>query len=79
MTGTFEYESKISRTRFPQRIFSATTRPTHTHSDAIWFLTQMRHWGQIPEGKTRQLVRLIPQRKSIVIDIYAQAANALIA
>ena len=30
---------------------SATSRPIRIYSDAVWYLTQMRRWGQIPEAQ----------------------------
>jgi nitrate/nitrite transport system substrate-binding protein len=47
-------------------------------SDAIWYLTQMRRWGQIPEGKPDSWY--IDLAKKIVMpEVYQQAAKDLIA
>ena len=51
MTGTFEYE-KGDKRAVPD--FNVFFRYFATHpyfSDAIWYLTQMRRWGQISDAK----------------------------
>ena len=48
------------------------------YSDAVWYLTQMRRWGQIPEGKPDEWYR--DTAKSVYRpDIYLQAAKLLVA
>jgi nitrate/nitrite transport system substrate-binding protein len=47
------------------------------YSDAIWYLTQMRRWGQIPEAKPDDWY-LDVARKVYRPDIYQRAAQALI-
>ncbi|MDX1457322.1 MAG: nitrate ABC transporter substrate-binding protein, partial [Marinobacter sp.] len=46
-------------------------------SDAIWYLTQMRRWGQIPEAKSDSWYMDIA-KKVYRADIYEQAAQSLI-
>jgi nitrate/nitrite transport system substrate-binding protein len=51
MTGTFEYEKGDKR---PVPDFNVFFRYFATYpyfSDAVWYLTQMRRWGQIPDAK----------------------------
>jgi nitrate/nitrite transport system substrate-binding protein len=52
MTGTFEYAPGEKR---PVPDFNVFWRHHATYpfiSDAVWYLTQMRRWGQIPEGRS---------------------------
>ena len=51
MTGTFEYE-KGDKRRVPDfNVFFRYYATYPYYSDAVWYLTQMRRWGQIAEGK----------------------------
>ena len=47
------------------------------YSDAIWFLTQMRRWGQIPEAKPEEWYHETA-KKVYRPDIWKQAADMLI-
>ena len=78
MTGTFEYEKGDKREVPDFNVFFRHHATYPFYSDAIWFLTQMRRWGQIPEGKPDSWY-LDTARKVYRPDIYAQAAKALIA
>ncbi len=52
MTGTFEYE-KGDRREVPDfNVFFRYNATYPYYSDAVWYLTQMRRWGQISEGKS---------------------------
>ena len=51
MTGTFEYEKGDKRDVPDFNVFFRYYANYPYYSDAIWYLTQMRRWGQIPEGK----------------------------
>ena len=51
MTGTFEYEKGDKRTAPDFNIFFREFATYPYFSDAVWYLTQMRRWGQITEGK----------------------------
>ena len=78
MTGTFEYEKGDKRPAPDFNVFFRYNATFPYYSDAVWYLTQMRRWGQIVEGKpdawfdktAKQVYRP---------DIYKQAAEALIA
>jgi nitrate/nitrite transport system substrate-binding protein len=48
------------------------------YSDAIWYLTQMRRWGQIVEAKPDSWY-LETARRVYLPDVYRQAAKALVA
>ncbi|WP_010523431.1 CmpA/NrtA family ABC transporter substrate-binding protein [Aquimarina agarivorans] len=51
MTGTFEFEKGDKREMPDFNVFYRYNATYPFYSDAVWFLTQMRRWGQIPEGK----------------------------
>jgi len=78
MTGTFEYEKGDVR---PAPDFNTFYRHNATYpyySDAIWYLSQMRRWGQIAEPKTDEWF-MDMAKKVYRPDIYAIAAKELIA
>jgi nitrate/nitrite transport system substrate-binding protein len=78
MTGTFEYEKGDTRPapNFNQFFRNYATYPFY--SDAIWYLTQMRRWGQIAEGKPDAWY-LDVAKQVYLPEVYRQAARALIA
>jgi len=51
MTGTFEFEKGDKRSLPDFNVFYKHNATYPFYSDAIWFLTQMRRWGQISETK----------------------------
>ncbi len=51
MTGTFEFEKGDKRFMPDFNVFYRYHATYPFYSDGIWFLTQMRRWGQIPESK----------------------------
>jgi nitrate/nitrite transport system substrate-binding protein len=51
MTGTFEFEKGDKRDMPDFNVFYKYNATYPFYSDGIWFLTQMRRWGQIPEAK----------------------------
>ncbi len=54
MTGTFEYEKGDKRSVPDFNVFFRYNATYPYYSDAIWYLTQMRRWGQIAEPKSDQ-------------------------
>ncbi|MGJ8759004.1 MAG: CmpA/NrtA family ABC transporter substrate-binding protein [Polaribacter sp.] len=52
MTGTFEFEKGDKREMEDFNVFYKYNATYPFYSDGIWFLTQMRRWGQIPDAKT---------------------------
>ncbi len=78
MTGTFEYEKGDKRDVPDFNVFFRHNATYPYYSDAVWYLTQMRRWGQIGEAKddkwfdetAKQVYRP---------DIFKTAAEALIA
>ena len=78
MTGTFEYARGDKRQVPDFNVFFRHHATYPYYSDAIWYLTQMRRWGQIPEARPdawfEQVAKAVYQP-----DVYRQAAEALIA
>ena len=78
MTGTFEYEKGDKREVPDFNVFFRYNATYPYYSDAIWYLTQMRRWGQISEPKSDDW--FIETAKSVYRpDIYQLAAEELIA
>jgi nitrate/nitrite transport system substrate-binding protein len=78
MTGTFEYEKGDKRPVPDFNVFFRYHATYPFYSDAVWYLTQMRRWGQIPEAKPDAWYMEMA-KKIYRPDIYAQAAKELIA
>ncbi|NWG53592.1 MAG: ABC transporter substrate-binding protein [Hydrogenophilaceae bacterium] len=77
MTGTFEYEPGDVR-RVPDfNVFFRHHATYPFYSDAIWYLTQMRRWGQIAEHKPDAWYAETAQRVYLP-RIYLQAARMLV-
>ena len=52
MTGTFEYEKGDKRDEPDFNVFFKNNATYPFYSDGIWYMTQMRRWGQITETQT---------------------------
>jgi nitrate/nitrite transport system substrate-binding protein len=78
MTGTFEFEKGDKRPLPDFNVFFRYFATYPFYSDAIWYLTQMRRWGQIAESKPVAWYMETAQRVYWP-DIYMQAARELIA
>jgi len=78
MTGTFEYEKGDKREVPDFNVFFRYNATYPYYSDAIWYLTQMRRWGQVSEQKPDSWYMEVA-KKVYRPDIYAQAAKELIA
>ncbi|WP_411990847.1 CmpA/NrtA family ABC transporter substrate-binding protein [Agarivorans sp. DSG3-1] len=78
MTGTFEYEKGDKREVPDFNVFFRYNATYPYYSDAIWYLTQMRRWGQISDNKPDSWYMDIA-KKVYRPDIYATAAKELIA
>lgn len=77
MTGTFEYEKGDKRSLPDFNVFFRYYANYPFVSDAVWYLTQMRRWGQISEAKPDAWYD--QTAKSVYRpDIYMQAAELLI-
>lgn len=77
MTGTFEYEKGDKRSVPDFNVFFRYNATYPYYSDAIWYLTQMRRWGQISEAKSDDWYMDIA-KQVYRPDIYAEAAKELI-
>ncbi|MCP5017963.1 MAG: ABC transporter substrate-binding protein [Ketobacter sp.] len=78
MTGTFEYEKGDKRSLPDFNVFFRYNATYPYYSDAIWYLTQMRRWGQIADHKPDSWY-METAKKVYRPDIYMKAANLLIA
>jgi len=78
MTGTFEFEPGDKRAAPDFNVFFRYNATFPYYSDAVWYLTQMRRWGQIgedkPDGWYDETAKAVYKP-----DLYKQAAEALIA
>ena len=78
MTGTFEYEKGDKRKLPDFNVFFRYFATYPYYSDAVWYLTQMRRWGQIADYKPDSWYDEVA--KSVYRpDIYEKAAEELIA
>ncbi|MEH6560954.1 MAG: CmpA/NrtA family ABC transporter substrate-binding protein, partial [Marinobacter sp.] len=77
MTGTFEYEKGDIREVPDFNVFFRHYATYPYPSDAIWYLSQMRRWGQIPETKPDDWY-MKTAAQVYRGDIYAKAAQSLI-
>jgi nitrate/nitrite transport system substrate-binding protein len=77
MTGTFEYEKGDKRPVPDFNVFFRHFANYPYYSDAIWYLTQMRRWGQIadakPDGWYQETAKKVYRP-----DIYLKAAKLLV-
>lgn len=78
MTGTFEYEKGDKREVPDFNVFFRYNATYPYYSDAVWYLSQMRRWGQIADPKPDSWYMDIA-KKVYRPDIYAAAAKELIA
>ncbi|WP_114010114.1 CmpA/NrtA family ABC transporter substrate-binding protein [Cohaesibacter intestini] len=77
MTGTFEYEKGDKRDVPDFNVFYRYFATYPYYSDAVWYLSQMRRWGQIPEAKSDSWYDEVA--KSVYRpDIYLKAAKMLV-
>jgi nitrate/nitrite transport system substrate-binding protein len=78
MTGTFEYERGDKRPVPDFNVFFRYFATYPYYSDAVWYLTQMRRWGQIAEQKTDAWYDATA-RSVYKPDVYLEAARQLVA
>jgi len=77
MTGTFEFEKGDVRDIPDFNVFYRYYATYPYYSDAIWYLSQMRRWGQIGEDKADSWYD--ETAKSVYLpDVYLQAARLLV-
>ena len=77
MTGTFEYEKGDVREVPDFNVFFRYNATYPFYSDAVWYLTQMRRWGQIAEAKPNTWYDEVA-RSVYKPEIYLQAARLLV-
>ena len=78
MTGTFEYEKGDKRDIPDFNVFFRYNATYPYYSDAIWYLTQMRRWGQIAEPKSDEWY--FETAKSVYVpELYQVAVEELLA
>ena len=77
MTGTFEYEKGDVREVPDFNVFFRYNATYPYYSDAIWYLTQMRRWGQISDEQTDAWYADVA-KKVYRPDIYMAAVKSLI-
>ncbi len=77
MTGTFEYEKGDKRDVPDFNVFFRYFATYPYYSDAVWYLTQMRRWGQISDQKDDAWYA--ETAKSVYLpDVYLKAAKLLV-
>ncbi|MFO0885040.1 MAG: CmpA/NrtA family ABC transporter substrate-binding protein [Pirellulales bacterium] len=78
MTGYFYFQKSDKRPMPDFNVFFRHDATYPFYSDCVWYLTQMRRWGQIGESKSDEWYH--ETAKSIYRpDIYKQAAEGLVA
>ncbi len=77
MTGTFEYEKGDKREVPDFNVFFRYNATYPFYSDAVWYLTQMRRWGQIPDSKPDSWYDEVA-KKVYRPDLYVDAAQSLV-
>lgn len=77
MTGTFEYEKGDKRDIPDFNVFFRYNATYPFYSDAIWYLTQMRRWGQITEPKSAEWYAEVA-KDVYKPDLYLKAAQMLV-
>lgn len=77
MTGTFEFEPGDVREIPDFNVFFRYYATYPYYSDAVWYLTQMRRWGQIAEPQTDEWYHEVA-REVYRPDIYLDAARSLV-
>ena len=78
ITGVYQYEKGDTRPLPQFNIYFKDYASFPFYGDAVWYLTQMRRWGQIPEGKPDSWY-LDMAKKIYLPGVYTEAAKILIA
>ena len=78
MTGSFEYAKGDKRAAPDFNVFFRDFATYPFYSDAVWFLTQMRRWGQIAEAKPDAWYHDVAKRVYRP-DVWREAAKRLVA
>lgn len=78
MTGKFSFAEGDTRDTPEFNLFFSQQASYPFYSDGIWYLTQMRRWGQIAESKSDQWY-LDTAKAAYRPDLYTAAAKSLVA
>lgn len=78
ITGVYQYEKGDSRPLPDFNIYFKNQASYPYYSDAVWYLTQMRRWGQIADKKPDAWY-LETAKKVYLPDVWVKAAKALVA
>jgi nitrate/nitrite transport system substrate-binding protein len=78
VTGVYQYEKGDTRALPEFNIYFKNHASYPYYSDAVWYLTQMRRWGQIGEARPDAWY-LDTAKKVYRPDVYLQAAKELVA
>jgi nitrate/nitrite transport system substrate-binding protein len=78
MTGTFEYGKGDVRSLPDFNVFFRYFATYPYYSDAVWYLTQMRRWGQIDGAQPDSWYHDMAKRVYLP-DVYRRAAQAVVA
>ncbi|MDD7972589.1 CmpA/NrtA family ABC transporter substrate-binding protein [Roseinatronobacter sp. HJB301] len=77
MTGTFEYEQGDVRPVPDFNVFFRYNANYPYLSDAVWYLTQMRRWGQITEAQSDEWFADVAE-SVFLADLFMDAAQSLV-
>ncbi len=77
MTGFFYFQKSDKREMPDFNVFFKYDCTYPWYSDGVWFLTQMRRWGQIPESKPAEWYAATA-KEICRPDVYREAAKRLI-
>jgi nitrate/nitrite transport system substrate-binding protein len=78
ITGVYTYEKGDTRPLPQFNIYFKDSASYPYYSDAVWYLTQMRRWGQIAEAKPDSWY-LETAKRVYLPDVYMKAAAELVA
>ena len=76
LTGTFEYEKGDKRPEPDWDVFFRNNATYPYYSDAIWWLTQVRRWGQVEAQPDEWYIDLV--KKVYLPDVWRTAAEELV-
>jgi nitrate/nitrite transport system substrate-binding protein len=77
MTGTFEFEKGDKRSMPDFNVFFRYNATYPYYSDCIWFLTQMKRWGQIQGAKPEEWY-FETAKKIYLPEVWTKAAQLLV-
>ena len=78
LSGQYQYEKGDIRPTPEANVYFADHAGYPFYGDAVWYLTQMRRWGQVPKEQTDSWYEQIA-KKVYRADLYRAAAEEMIA